>query len=87
MNGRTSLDPYGEGGQDDLTVWQHDVREVGFMRKLMATASVMVMLSGGAVATIAETTVPTSTGAVVCASPINPTINYIVQTVCSKFGP
>lgn len=57
------------------------------MHKLMATLSVMVMLSGGAVATIAETATPASTSAVVCASPINPVVNYVVQTVCSKFGP
>jgi len=57
------------------------------MHKLMATLSALVMLTGGAVATVAETAASASPQAVYCASPINPTVNYIVQTVCSKFGP
>lgn len=61
--------------------------EVSYMHKLMATLSVMVMLSGGVVATIAEAAAPVSNGAVVCAQPTDPTVRYIVNTVCSKFGP
>jgi len=61
--------------------------EAGFMRKLIASLSAMVMVSGGAVATIAATAAPVSNEAVVCASPINPVVNYVVTTVCSKFGP
>ena len=57
------------------------------MHKLMATLSAMVMLCGASVATIAETAAPASPQAVYCASPINPVVNYVVQTVCSKFGP
>jgi hypothetical protein len=57
------------------------------MRKLIASMSAMVMLSGGVVATIAETAAPVRNGAVVCAQPIDPTLRYIVNTVCSKFGP
>ena len=56
------------------------------MHKLMATLSVTVMLCGGVVATLAETAT-TATGAVVCAQPTDPTARYIVNTVCSKFGP
>jgi hypothetical protein len=56
------------------------------MEKLIATLSALVMLSGGVVATIAETAAP-ATGAVTCAQPIDPTVRYIVNTVCSKFGP
>jgi len=56
------------------------------MQKLIGTLSALVMLSGGVAATVVDTAAP-ATGAVVCASPINPTINYIVTTVCSRFGP
>lgn len=56
------------------------------MRKLIGSLSVLVMLSGGVVATAAETAAP-ATNAVVCATPFDPTVRYIVNTVCSKFGP
>jgi hypothetical protein len=56
------------------------------MPKLIATLSALVMLSGGVVATIAETAAP-ATGALYCAQPIDPTLRYVVNTVCSKFGP
>ena len=57
------------------------------MRKLMAILSAMVMLSGGVVATLAETAAPATPGALYCAQPIDPTLRYVVNTVCSKFGP
>jgi hypothetical protein len=56
------------------------------MHKLIATLSALVVLSGGVVATIAETAAP-ATGALYCAQPIDPTLRYVVNTVCSKFGP
>jgi hypothetical protein len=56
------------------------------MHKLMASLSALVMLSGGVVATAAATAAP-ATSAVVCAQPPNDTARYIVNTVCSKFGP
>lgn len=57
------------------------------MEKLIATLSALVMLSGGTVATIAELTAAPATSAVVCATPFDPTVRYVVNTVCSKFGP
>jgi len=57
------------------------------MHKLMATLSAMVMVCGAGVATVAETAAPASPQAVYCVAPINPVVNYVVQTVCSKFGP
>ena len=57
------------------------------MRKLIATLSAMVMVSGGVVVTIAETAAPAAPGALYCAQPIDPTLRYVVNTVCSKFGP
>lgn len=56
------------------------------MQKLIGSLSVLVMLSGGVVATIADAATP-ATGAVVCATPFDPTVRYVVNTVCSKFGP
>ncbi|MDQ1748593.1 MAG: hypothetical protein QOD07_2856 [Frankiaceae bacterium] len=56
------------------------------MRKLIATLSTLVMLAGGVVATLAESATP-ATGALVCAQPFDPTVRYVVNTVCSKFGP
>jgi hypothetical protein len=56
------------------------------MHKLIATLSAMVMLSGGAVVTLAEDVAPAH-GALMCAQPTDPTLRYIVNTVCSKFGP
>jgi hypothetical protein len=56
------------------------------MHKLIATLSTLVMLAGGVVATVAETAAP-ATGALVCAQPFDPTVRYVVNTVCSKFGP
>ncbi|MDQ1700304.1 MAG: hypothetical protein QOG34_2167 [Frankiaceae bacterium] len=56
------------------------------MEKLIASLAVLVSLTGGVVATVVETAAP-ATGAVVCAQPIDPTVRYIVNTVCSKFGP
>ena len=56
------------------------------MQKLIATMSALVMLAGGVVATLAESAT-TATGAVVCAQPTDPTVRYVVNTVCSKFGP
>ena len=57
------------------------------MEKLIATLSALVMVSGGTVATIAQMTAAPATSTVVCAQPIDPTVRYIVNTVCSKFGP
>lgn len=53
------------------------------------TALLVAVTAGGASAAlvISEAGAAAQSQALVCARPANPTVNQVVQTVCSRFGP
>jgi hypothetical protein len=62
---------------------------MGAMRRIVATmATASVLTTGvGAVAVVTVAPHHTATRAVTCAQPFDPTVRYVVNKVCSIFGP
>lgn len=58
-------------------------------RKVISVVAAAGFMAAGAltaVGTFAAQSTP-SFGALTCAQPVDPTVRYVVNTVCSKFGP
>jgi hypothetical protein len=60
------------------------------MRRIVVTMAAASMLTAGVGSVTVVTAAPhhaPATRALVCAQPVNPTVRYVVNTVCSIFGP
>jgi len=59
------------------------------MRRAVSLTAALVVLVSGLVATLVLALAPAAASprALYCARPVDPTLNTVVQTVCSRFGP